>query len=97
MNQSRFQTLKIQNSSPFETVTNLIGYYYDGGKYSNTPTNTSNMTISNSYGLYIKQPTVGTNRVTAFFGGYAGVNMLVVHIHHHLSFILCQITHLNQI
>ncbi len=34
------------------------------------------MTISNSYGLYIKQPTIGNNRVGAFFGGYVGLNML---------------------
>ncbi len=34
------------------------------------------MVISNSYGLYIKQPTIGTNKVAAFFGGYVGINML---------------------
>jgi len=60
------------STSSYGTITNLCGYYFDGGKFN--PSSYSNIVINNSYGIYVTNPAVGTNKNAAYFGGNVGIN-----------------------
>lgn len=50
------------------TISNLAGFYYDGG-------GTSVGTVTNSYGLYVATPAAGTNKYGAYIASPVGIGI----------------------